>query len=714
MNMKKNVLLLCILLLSFGTVSAQTSDFQDNPKCNAFVNVFLKQYHNRGLSAASKAFAQRGVEQGQTSVVLYCNDEATTMNTLVSMGLSPRAITPTIVTVTLPVDQIETVANLQSVRKLSGMRQHYLQLDVARSVTKVDAVQAGTDLDTPYTGKGVVVGIIDQGIRFDHPAFRVTTDSTRIVAAWNLSSSMPGDPSYNSAAVLRLADDGLDETHGTHVAGIAASGSAMGSDTYYGMAPEASIVAVSSSDFSDADILNGIQLVKNVAAQRNAPWVVNMSIGTLLDAHDGYDDTSLLLDSIAQGGGIFVASAGNEGGNDNHAQYTFTADGDTAYFVVDANGASQYMLSFAGSDDTKFTVTPYIYNPTTMAITAIPFRLRAQYFESAGETNEVSGRYSMLAYAMPNSLLGTSTGHIVFEIVGKAGRTIHAWTDGNTGAVFYNNAADTRLAAADSKYTVCSPSLSRSAISVGSFVTRIRWKALDGNTYSYTNSPFVGSLSTFSSVGPTTDSTLLKPEVCAPGQGIISSIKKVGDYAGSDGSAYLVSKQSLGGQDYYYAIMQGTSMASPAAAGIIALWLQANPDLTRQQVLDIIKETSTPFYGQSQSIWDPSYGYGKIDAYAGLKKALSLPTAIATVKNSSTPLTIKKGASQWNILFNSDESFARLSLTSLDGRQCYAKTLTNVHRGQEEIVPFSGLTRGVYILNVKTRNSNASRKVMVD
>ena len=68
----------------------------------------------------------------------------------------------------------------------------------------------------------------------------------------------------------------------------------------------------------------------------------------------------------------------------------------------------------------------------------------------------------------------------------------------------------------------------------------------------------------------------------------------------------------------------------------------------------------------------------------------------------------------WNILFNSDESFARLSLTSLDGRQCYAKTLTNVHRGQEEIVSFSGLTRGVYILNVKTRNSNASRKVMVD
>jgi len=712
--MKKKLLFLCILLFTFGSASAQSSGYQDNPKCNALVNVFLKQYHTRGLSAASKAFAQHGITQGQTSVVLYCNDEATTMNTLESMGLRPRAITPTIVTVTLPVDQIETVANLASVRRLNGMHQHNLKLNLARSATKVDAVQAGTDLDTPYTGKGVVVGIIDQGIRFDHPAFRVTTDSTRIVAAWNLTNSVAGDPSYNSAKVLALADDGLDETHGTHVAGIAASGSAMGSDTYYGMAPEASIVAVSSSDFSDADILNGIQLVKKVAAQRHAPWVVNMSIGSLLDAHDGYDDTSLLLDSIAQDGGIFVASAGNEGGDDYHAQHTFTADGDTAFFVVNDNGASYYMLSFAGSDNTKFKITPYVYNPTTKAITSISFRLRLLYYESAGEVNEASGRYSAMVYAQPSGLLDTNTGYIVFEIVGKAGQTIHAWTDGNTGASFYNSPTDNRLATADASYTVCSPSLSRSAISVGSYVTRRSWTALDGGTYSYTNSPLVGSLSSFSSVGPTTDAALLKPEVCAPGQGIISSIKKVGDYAQDAASAYLISKQSLGGQDYYYAIMQGTSMASPAVAGIIALWLQANPDLTRQQVLDIIKETSTPFSGQSQSTWDPSYGYGKIDAYAGLKKALSLPTAIATVKNSSTPLTIKKGASQWNILFNSDESFARLSLTSLDGRQCYAKTLTNVHRGQEEIVSFSGLTRGVYILNVKTRNSNASRKVMVD
>lgn len=44
-------------------------------------------------------------------------------------------------------------------------------MDVARQTTGADNVQNGDGLDTPYTGKGVIIGVIDQGFEFRHIAF---------------------------------------------------------------------------------------------------------------------------------------------------------------------------------------------------------------------------------------------------------------------------------------------------------------------------------------------------------------------------------------------------------------------------------------------------------------------------------------------------------------------------------------------------------------
>lgn len=64
-------------------------------------------------------------------------------------------------------------------------------------------------------------------------------------------------------------------------------------------------------------------------------------------------------------------------------------------------------------------------------------------------------------------------------------------------------------------------------------------------------------------------------------------------------------------------------MSAPAVGGIIALWLQANPHLTPDDVLGIIARTSKPCgdYGKTPNNY---CGYGTIDAYAGLLDALNL------------------------------------------------------------------------------------------
>ncbi|MBL7740229.1 MAG: S8 family serine peptidase [Chitinophagaceae bacterium] len=72
----------------------------------------------------------------------------------------------------------------------------------------------------------------------------------------------------------------------------------------------------------------------------------------------------------------------------------------------------------------------------------------------------------------------------------------------------------------------------------------------------------------------------------------------------------------------------GTSSACPGAAGTAALILSANPDLTWQQVRDILKETSEKidtasgqYNAQGHS---KKYGYGKIDAEKAVKKAIAM------------------------------------------------------------------------------------------
>ena len=54
----------------------------------------------------------------------------------------------------------------------------------------------------------------------------------------------------------------------------------------------------------------------------------------------------------------------------------------------------------------------------------------------------------------------------------------------------------------------------------------------------------------------------------------------------------LTDSVTLYWRTHYYGIMEGSSMAAPHAAGIIALWLQAKPNMTCDDVRALIKETS--------------------------------------------------------------------------------------------------------------------------
>ncbi|MFD1609698.1 S8 family serine peptidase [Oceanobacillus luteolus] len=115
-------------------------------------------------------------------------------------------------------------------------------------------------------------------------------------------------------------------------------------------------------------------------------------------------------------------------------------------------------------------------------------------------------------------------------------------------------------------------------------------------------------LANFSLRGPSPYDEI-KPDISAPGQGIRSSIPG-GGYAGNS----------------------GTSMAAPAVAGAIALLLQANSNLTVNEIEEILTSTAKPLtdhaYPDSPN---NGYGYGLIDAENAV---LAIEQGVATVEGN--------------------------------------------------------------------------------
>ena len=118
-----------------------------------------------------------------------------------------------------------------------------------------------------------------------------------------------------------------------------------------------------------------------------------------------------------------------------------------------------------------------------------------------------------------------------------------------------------------------------------------------------------GALTPFSSRGPASvdDSDRTKPDIVAPGQEILSAFP--GDS---------------------YRSLAGTSTAAPHVTGVVALMWAANPALAGEvsRTEQILAETAqpytatTPSCGASSSLPTNAYGYGIVDAYAAVQRAL--------------------------------------------------------------------------------------------
>ncbi len=588
-----------------------------------------------------------------------------------------------ITTVNIPVKNYVSFVNSEIANFIEIGEKNYPMMDSARRVTHASLVNSGYNLSKGYCGKNVVIGIVDIGFDYTHRNFYDSTQTTyRVKRVWNqtVSGNPPSGYNYGTeyttqSAILAAQYSHNNETHGTHVAGMAAGGGTSESAMrkYKGMAPESDIVLVATTMQSDA-IYDGLTYILSYAQSVGKPCVVNMSLGGHTGPHDGQDASERSIDNIFNNreGAALLVSAGNEGNDPLHLSKTFTAQDSTLYtYVVKDNGSTAYSgyVDIWGTPGSNFRVKIAVADSTSSAS-----QLRSMSFPLTIHTNSSQTSWAAavistgctVQYATYTSyyyyndkprvflyISGTSnTGSarsFLIKVESTSG-TVHMWS--NSGK-FNGGTAGTR---GNTNYTTNNRASGNTSIMVASYDSKTNWTAYSGAGY-YAPSASIGRRSTFSSIGPGLNPTQNKPEIAAPGCEILSSYNKY-DGSYSTSSPYITHVQNSGG--CWWGIMQGTSMACPAASGIVALWMEAYPQLTYSQIKYLLRTTANTdsYTGTIPSTGSPQWGWGKIDAMAGLRVILQ-KTAKPTITNSgsnqicpgsTTTLSAPSGYSQyiWN------------------------------------------------------------------
>ena len=598
-------------------------------------------------TAALKALEIRdGRCQAESFLAFVTLTEGVDLKAMDAYGVKVNSVVKDMMTVQIPVKRFVDFVASGLCSYIDLGQENHPYLENARADLGVDYIHRGINLPQGYDGTGVVVGIIDGGFEYGHPTFYDTTGTTlRIKRVWQQFDSRGNPPAgftygteyITPEAILGVARDCADELHGSHVAGIAAGS---GPDhTCRGIAPGADIVMVA-SNWEDASAFDAVRYIHEYARSVHKPCVINMSFGTLCGPHDGTDAFCTILENYLRDSSgtaldslILVASAANSGSSTNHCHYQFSAT-DTMAYTYNYNSLMENYnskIDIWGAVGDTFSVSLGLYDygryDNHTFVMEIPFVTSA--VDTTISVDLVSPRDSVyhcnivvnhdnLRNHRPSILIklykaGRLNSSDLFRITLKStSADVHMWSD----VVQFYNAGDPRAMEGDDDYSIGGEGGNGTdVITVGSYATRTKLYGTDGSFLLNLDQKEEGDLSYFSSHGPTWDGRV-KPDICAPGQYLASSVNAtaLSQYDMAVDSAFF------NGTMHYYALLQGTSMSSPAAAGVIALWLQHNPSLNVDSVRTLLHASGRqdrytndiPMTGSN--LW----GWGKIDAFAGL------------------------------------------------------------------------------------------------
>lgn len=681
------------------------------------------------LKSPAAQAAAVGTASSQLSAYVTIDPARTSWQQL---GVTLIAENANTATVRLTLDALQRLAKRQGVEYIQITSGATQMLNLARQEAGTDQIHKGTDLPQAYTGEGVVVGVVDAGFDYMHAAFRRPADGAlRIKRVWEQSAttldgaSAPAKYGYgielNTPELIEKAQGDSDSnSHGTHVAAIAAGSDAYKDGAYVGNAPDADIVlvALDLNTSTNADISNAVQYIFDYADEVGKPCVVNLSLGNQDGPHDGTSTFDTMTDAMQGPGRLIVGAAGNHRTDAFHIDHTFaTADAAplrtfVRYKVAPSNSVSGGTIEIWGEKGVDFTVDIAAYSTfnkkdarsTTVypaeGVTDVDFgKYATGTWKVASEVSPLNGKPHVVLTSALTSIRNNYA--IALTVTPKTAGRVNIWSD-NTYLALESRDIEGFSEPDAASSTLCEiGGTGKRILTVGSYTTRNEYTTNGGQQATLQET--VGDLSSFSSYGPTVDGRM-KPNITAPGCFIISAVSN-NDASGN--LMYAEYNENFGRYNQY-GYMQGTSMASPFVAGIVATWLQAYPQLTPEQLHEIVQNTARKD-SFTATAPDSNWGYGKINALDGLRQCIEKQET--GCESIGMPFDGTVRIADGNILLGfARDTQATLGITSMTGRTLFSKPLGKRSAGETLSVAVPQLPKGVYLLSVKTPTATKTFK----
>jgi subtilisin family serine protease len=520
-----------------------------------------------------------------------------TLRGLVERGFRPSTDTGVVVTGAANVSDLAVLANADEAVYIEAAGRVLPELNA--SVPEAWNGPATWTGAAP-TGSGVLVGVIDTGVDVTHPSLRTSAGDTRVVRLWDhlehpgmaRPSSFDYGSEWDEADInFHLSMGGpfpsVDtDSHGTAVAGIIASNGLAAPHAYVGIAPAAGLVVVRLEHrpglFTTSNyVIDALDYIFSVAKELSLPAVVNLSQGHQIGPHDAKGQFEQAITGLvsADPHRIVVTSAGNVGDKAMHARVAL-ADG----VAVDVEfEVPSYVGPFVVLDvwyDRRDRIAVELLSPVAgssgfvLGSDCKGGQLGPDSYDIIGNPNVLGVRAGELEVKL---MTGNPPGHVsagiwrvrFTGISMTSGAAIDCWLDAGTPM------SPNFISHTMTECTITAPATAKDVLTVGSYrMSNVR-----------------GQLSSTSSHGPDRLGNQLQL-LGAPGTPITTCEANTSGHA-------------LGG---------GTSYAAAHVSGAIALMLEANKTLTRQQAIDCLLSTARPV-GTSAS---HGFGAGMLDIHSAL------------------------------------------------------------------------------------------------
>ncbi|WP_024346486.1 S8 family peptidase [Lacrimispora indolis] len=525
-------------------------------------------------------------EQSWDVIVKYSGD----ISGLAQAGIRVEPMVNEYAILTVPESLIDRLSELPQIEYVEKPKRLFFAINQAKAASCVNLVQQGSSI---LTGRDVLVAVIDSGIDYYHDDFRNNDGTTRIVRLWDQTLDQVFTAEEINAALAtgsraearRLVPSVDISGHGTAVASIAAGNGRENRGQYRGVAFESPLLVVKlgvpqESGFPrTTELMRAVNFAVREAVDMQMPLVINLSFGNTYGSHDGTSLLETFLDDISNyGKTAIVVGTGNEGVSGGHISGVLTMSSPQEIELSVGGYQQSFSVQLWKSYADLFDIS--IITPSGEVIGPISSRLGPQ-------TINYRNTRILLYYGKPGPYSVAQEIYLDFLPIDTYIES-GIWGFRLTPRQIVEGKYDlwlpsagvlnqsTRFLRATPETTLTIPSTATKVISVGAY---------DDTYQSYAD---------FSGRGFTRRTNQVKPDLAAPGVGIIAA-------------------RTGGG----YESVTGTSFATPFVTGGSALLMQwgivdgRDPFLFGEKIKAYLIRGARPLPGIT-SYPNPEVGYGTL------------------------------------------------------------------------------------------------------